>query len=510
MFAIALWDRQTQSLILARDRFGEKPLYYGRVNGSFIFASELKALRQFPDWQGRVDRDALASYLRFGYVPTPYSIYENIGKLPSGYYLRVSGNDQQLVQYWSAKTLAEQGIAKPLALSFNEAVDELDKQLRRTISEQSIADVPLGAFLSGGIDSSTVVALLQAQNRRPVKTFSIGFAEAGFDEAPFAKAVAEHLGTDHTELYVSAEQALAVVPKLPQIYDEPFADSSQIPTFLVSQLARKSVTVSLSGDAGDELFGGYNRYTLTPALWQKLNKLPYALRKPMGHLLRAGGLQHLQSLLPQQLKRFADKFDRIGHLLSEVKTETELYTALVSATTKPNQWVASGQEYPLIFSQAFAHQHFTEWMMLMDTVSYLPDDILVKVDRAGMAVSLESRIPFLDHRLYEFVWQLPLSYRLQGEQGKRILRDLLYRYVPKPLLDRPKMGFGIPLAAWLRGSLKAWASDLLAKDKLQQQGYFDADKVQTIWQAHLKGIANHQTLLWHMLMFNAWLTQGDL
>lgn len=524
MFAFALWDKRDRTLLLARDRLGEKPLYYGWVGSAFLFGSELKALRAFPGWKGEINRDALALSLRHSYIPTPYSIYQGIFKLPAATTLTIPadatpGKLFDPAPYWSAKTVAEYGLANRLECSDPEAVDQLDSLLREMVRQQMVADVPLGAFLSGGIDSSTIVALMQAQSDRPVKTFTIGFHEQGYDEAQHAKAVARHLGTDHTELYVTSQQAMDVIPRLPAMFDEPFADSSQIPTYLVSQLARQHVTVSLSGDAGDELFGGYNRYFWARSIWNRLKLLPMPLRSVM-----STGLQSVSPtawdkvyksaafLLPPRLrqKHLGDKVHKLAQILESNQPE-DVYYNLVSHWRDPSQVVLNGRETKTGLtdnSQWAALPDFTERFMFLDTITYLPDDILVKVDRASMNVSLESRAPFLDHRLLEFAWRLPLSMKIRDGKGKWILRQVLDRYVPKQLIERPKMGFGVPLDSWLRGPLRDWAEALLDERRLKNEGYFNSDPIRKKWAEHLSGQRNWQYHLWDVLMFQAWLDES--
>ncbi|MEJ2575057.1 MAG: asparagine synthase (glutamine-hydrolyzing), partial [Gammaproteobacteria bacterium] len=467
MFAFALWDRKERRLTLARDRLGEKPLYYGWMGGTLLFGSELKALRAHPAWRGEINRDGLAAYLRHNYIPTPYSIYRDIYKLPPGCLLSL---DERVLRnrgafspqpcdgsqnasaapcrYWSAKGVAEDGVGDLLAASEGEAISCLDELLRGAVAQQMVADVPLGAFLSGGIDSTTVVALMQAQSSRPVKTFTIGFNEAGFNEAIHAKAVAEHLGTEHTELYVTPEEAMAVIPRLPALYDEPFADSSQIPTFLVAQLARQHVTVALSGDGGDELFGGYNRYFWGRKLWRRFGWMPRGLR-----FMAAAGMTTLSPqtwdrlfaamhpLLPSVLRQpqTGDKLHKLAKILG-VRDPEEMYLGLVSQWPDPEQVVKASHEARTVLSDPAgraAMRDFTQRMMYLDTVSYLPDDILVKVDRAAMGVSLETRVPLLDHRVVEFAWRVPLDMKIRNGRGKWLLRQVLHRYVPQELVERP-------------------------------------------------------------------------
>jgi len=525
MFAIALWDRESRTLTLARDRLGEKPLYYGWQNGVLLFGSELKALRAHPAFQGEINRDALTLFLRHNYVPAPYSIYRGINKLPPGTYLQVNADAVLAtssgihpVSYWSARVGAEIGQANQFRGSDNEAREALEAVLGQSIKGQMLADVPLGAFLSGGVDSSSVVALMQAQSGRPVKTFTIGFNEEGYNEAEHAHAVARHLGTEHTELYVKPEEAQAVIPLLPTLYDEPFADSSQIPTYLVSRLARQHVTVSLSGDGGDELFGGYNRYFWAQNIWRRLGWLPQPVRAALAGVLTTlppaswnAAFKRFDRLLPARL-RYAnpgDKLHKLADILA-VRNPEEIYWGLVSHWKQPAQIVKGGIEPATVLTDASQWADvpdLTHRMMYLDTVSYLPDDILTKVDRAAMGVSLETRVPLLDHRVLEFAWTLPLSMKLRDGQSKWLLRQVLYRHVPKELIERPKMGFGIPLDIWLRGPLKNWAEELLNPSRLETGGYFRASPIREKWDEHLSGRRNWSYYLWDVLMFEAWRRQ---
>ena len=526
MFALALWDRTQRTLILARDRLGEKPLYFGWAGSVFLFASELKALRATPGFASEVDRGALALLLRHNYVPAPYTIHRGVYKLPPATMLRVTGDicaadpgladlETRFEPYWSAREVAEAGAADPFRGSEEEAVEALDACLREAVASRMVADVPLGAFLSGGFDSSTVVALMQAQSDRAVRTFSIGFHEAGYDEAQHAKAVAEHLGTDHTELYVTPDEARAVIPRLPALYDEPFADSSQIPTFLVSQLARQHVTVSLSGDGGDELFGGYNRYFWAEDLWQNFGRLPAPARRGL-----AAGLSHLSPetwqwifdrlgpVLPARLRqpRAGEKVHKLAGILGAHGQEA-LYYGLLSHWTAPARVVRDAAEPATILTDPPRWAEvggFTPRMMYLDMVTYLPDDILTKVDRASMAVSLEARVPLLDHRVVEFAWRLPLSLKVRDGQGKWALRRVLDRYVPRALTERPKMGFGVPIDHWLRGPLRDWAEALLDANRLRREGFFEPEPVRELWSEHLSGQGNWQYHLWDVLVFQAW------
>lgn len=517
MFAFAVWDRKERVLTLGRDRLGEKPLYYGWQGASFIFGSELKALKAHPSFRTQINRDALCLFMRHNYIPAPHSIYQDIYKLPPGHLLAVSAARREpvLEAYWSLTDVAEAGCRSPFDAPCEEVADELERLLKSAIRQQMVADVPLGAFLSGGIDSSTVVALMQAQSDRPVKTFTIGFNEEGYNEAVHAKAVARHLGTDHTELYVTPQQAMDVIPKLPTLYCEPFADSSQIPTFLVSQLARQHVTVALSGDGGDELFSGYNRYVLAQRLWGTLSRVPAWARSLAASGIRAlspsvwnsllGPLQALTSKANRQVN-VGDKLHKGAGVLASRRID-DLYLGLVTHWN-PDEIVLNGREPATVLNGRplpLAGLDDVQRMMALDAVTYLPDDILVKVDRAAMGVSLESRVPFLDHRVVEFAWRIPQSLKLRDGVGKWILREVLYRYVPNTLIERPKMGFGVPIDHWLRGPLKDWAEALIAPERLRREGLFDPTPIQRKWLEHQAGARNWAYYLWDVLMFQAWL-----
>lgn len=514
MFAFAVWDKHSSTLILGRDRAGEKPLYYGWHNEVFLFGSQLSALKEHPAFMKELNHDALALFLRHNYIPAPYSIYKNIYKLVPGAVLQLSlKNPQPVVNlYWSAANKSVAGFNTSFKGDETELIDELERLAKQAIVQQMSADVPLGAFLSGGVDSSTVVSLMQAQASCPVRTFSIGFHEEQYNEANYAKAVADHLGTQHTELYISTNDALNVIPKLSMLYDEPFSDSSQIPTFLVSELAKQKVTVALSGDGGDELFCGYNRYQMTSKLWSRINKVPLPLRKGTANLLQKISpltWDKVASRLPvfNQYPQFGSKVHKGSDVLASASVD-EAYRRLVSHHHEPySLLIAEGREPKTFRDQCvenLAGLDDINRMMAMDFVSYLPDDILVKVDRAAMGVSLETRVPFLDHRLIEFAWSIPLSMKLYGGQSKWPLRKLLSRYVPSHLIDRPKMGFAIPLHQWLRGPLHHWAAALLDERRLKNEGIFNAQKVSTLWQHHVQGKGNYAPLLWSILMFQAW------
>jgi asparagine synthase (glutamine-hydrolysing) len=519
MFAFALWDKEKSELTLARDRIGEKPLYYGWQGQSLLFGSELKALRSHPYWRGGVDRDALTLLMRHNYIPAPYSIYRGIKKLLPGTYVQFNpeipvGEMPDPSAYWSMKEIAEQGASNLFQYDDQEAFSALDQLLTKTIQDKMISDVPLGAFLSGGIDSSLVVALMQATSSQKVKTFSIGFHEADYNEAEHAKAVAAYLGTEHTELYVTPDEAMQVIPKLSQLYDEPFADSSQIPTFLLSKMTKQYVTVALSGDAGDELFAGYNRYFLQQSLWNKLSKIPQGMRTMMASILLSIPVRKwniigpvLGRLTSHLQQRPGDKIHKLAEVLS-VSSEAEFYRVLVSLWKQPEKLVLGGHEPITVLSDPAGSPNmksFVQTMQYLDSISYLPDDILCKVDRAAMAVSLETRVPFLDHRIVEFAWRLPMHQKIRNGQGKWLLRQVLHKYVPRHLIERPKMGFGIPIDAWLRGPLKDWAEALIDEKRLREEGFFDPEPIRRKWDQHISGHNNWAYHLWGVLMFQLWL-----
>lgn len=517
MFAFALWDSLEETLFLARDRMGEKPLYYGHSGSCFLFGSELKGFKANPHWQAEIDRDALSLYMRHNTVPTPWSIYKGIKKLPPAHFVEIRNAGAQVSDprcYWNLAEIAEPGAESPNQDAAT-LTDELDLLLRDAVKSRMAADVPLGAFLSGGFDSTMVAALMQAQSSKPIKTFTIGFNEQAFNEAVHARAVAKQLGTEHTELYVSPEESMAVIPKLPTIWDEPFSDSSQIPTLLVSELARKHVTVSLSGDGGDELFCGYNRYTLGYQIWSKLQFLPALIRQPMGALLQVfpgAPLEFLLSFLPKrfQIPHLADRLPKLGGVVKEKSAES-YYKNLVSHWEKPDQLVKGATEPKTLFNcpeKIPAFTDFREQMMYLDSLTYLPDDILTKVDRASMAVSLEARVPLLDHRLVEFAWKVPLSMKFKDGKGKWLLREVLYRYVPRELMERPKMGFGVPIEHWLQGPLRDWAESLLDEQRLLEEGFFHPAPIRKLWQEHVNDRRRWHYHLWDVLKFQAWLEEN--
>ncbi|SMC76136.1 asparagine synthase (glutamine-hydrolyzing) [Pedobacter africanus] len=521
MFAIALWDRENALLYLIRDRIGEKPLYYGWQGDTFLFGSELKALKTHTAFNGEIDKDALSLYFRYNYVPSPYSIYKGVSKLTPGSILTVSLNKPMpsVIKYWDLKAVISENNDERLQnnLQPDELPQKLDDLLQDAIKRQMMSDVPLGAFLSGGIDSSTIVGIMQSQSSQPIKTFTIGFDEKKYNEAVHAKNIAEYLKTDHTELYVQAKDTLAVIPKLPTMYDEPFADSSQIPTYLITKLAKRNVTVSLSGDAGDELFGGYNRYIIANHTWSKISGLPLAVRKLIAttmHGISPGAWNEAYALfkgvIPKKhrMMNFGDKMHKSSRVLASMNLE-ELYNTLTTQWSGEDNVVLGAGLLPTANLQQFGDLSNIESMMGLDMLTYLPDDVLVKVDRAAMANSLETRVPFLDHRIVEFAWQVPLNYKLKDGMGKWLLREVLYKYVPKELIERPKMGFSIPIDSWLRGPLKDWAEDLLDEGKMIQEGILNVKPIRTKWIEHLSGKRNWQHHLWTVLMFQAWYRDED-
>lgn len=531
MFAFAVWDRQDRVLTLVRDRIGIKPLYYGWIGSTFAFGSELKALRSVPGFCASLDRNAIAAFFRFCYIPAPFSVYQGIYKLLPGTMLTVkpdyiarrgrfspdpdsSTANWKPTRFWSAKHVAEQGCAESFEGTDTEAEEELDRLLRESVKLRMVSDVPLGAFLSGGVDSSTVVALMQAQSMRPVKTFSIGFHEADYNEAPYAAAVARHLGTEHTELYVSSGDALAVIPRLPSLYDEPFADSSQIPTFLVSELARRHVTVSLSGDGGDELFGGYPRYFWGRRVWGPVSWMPSSLRVALGSGIITLSprtwtrmFQPFHATIP--IAMIGDKLHKLAEIL-KADTPDIFYLGLLSMWKEPTVLVPGSSEPVTDVTDRSRWprlENFIQRMMALDLMTYLPDDILTKVDRASMAVSLEARVPLLDHRVVEFIWRLPLSMKIRRGRSKYLLRRVLNRYVPRHLIERPKMGFCVPMDSWLRGPLKDWAEGLLDERRLRDQGLLNPSPIREKWTEHLSGARNWPYHLWNVLMLQAWLRE---
>jgi asparagine synthase (glutamine-hydrolysing) len=511
MFALAVWDRRDRTLTLVRDRLGIKPIYWTKSGNLFLFGSELKALHVHPRFKPQIDRSAVAAFLRHNYIPAPRTIYEGVYKLEPGCILTLPCNGEPNIErFWDARAVANAGQANQFDKSDAELTDDLEALLQDAVSRRMIADVPLGAFLSGGIDSSTVVALMQSANMDKVRTFSISFEEAGFDEAPHAAAVARHLGTEHTELTVTARQALDVIPKLSEWYDEPFADSSQIPTYLVSAMTRQHVTVALSGDGGDELFAGYNRYQFAQDSWGKLSLLPRPVRQGMACAITAippSTWDKIATVVPGALRpqQVGDKAHKLASLLG-LEDDTALYRQLVTHW-EPSQLMPGVAEAKGVLWDPTVADDFPrllERMQFLDTVTYLPDDILTKVDRASMAVALEARVPLIDHRVVEFAWRLPQRVKVRNGTTKWLLRQVLDRHVPAALIDRPKMGFGIPLGDWLRGPLRDWAEELLSEQRLREDGLVDGKVVRRYWQEHLSGKRNWQYLLWDVLMLESW------
>lgn len=514
MFAIALWDRTHRVLQLARDRMGEKPLYYGWQNGTLLFGSELKALAAHPDFEHCVSRDALALLLRYNYIAAPHSIWQGISKLLPGTILTLSEGQRDAVPiaFWQLSQAVEAGAREPFKLDLSNAADQLELNLAESVSGQMLSDVPLGALLSGGVDSSTVAALMQKNSSRPIKTFCVGFHEKAFDESSHASAVARHLGTDHSELFLTANDVLAMIPKLADIYDEPFADSSQLPTALVMSFARKSVSVVLSGDGGDEIFGGYNRYLIVPKAWSALRLLPFPVRRHLAGVLASVSVSTwdrlaypLTVLLHQA--HIGNKLHKLSHRLMRVHSADDLFVSLQEEWPDALQVVHGSSGVGTLLANRSAWPKLEKQvsrMMAVDSLSYLPDDILVKVDRASMAYSLEARVPFLDHRVIEFAARLPVSMKITSGTSKVVLRELLYRHVPQALIERPKMGFGIPLDEWLRHELRDWAEALLDPHELASDGFFDVDAIRSVWQQHLTGAASYGFKLWSVLMFQLW------
>ncbi|HEX8410852.1 MAG TPA: asparagine synthase (glutamine-hydrolyzing) [Thermoanaerobaculia bacterium] len=513
MFAFALWDQRERTLHLVRDRMGVKPMYYGFAGNTLLFGSELKALRRHPDFDATLDRNAVAAYLRYLYVPAPLSIYRGICKQTPGTIVTITPNrDVRTTTYWSAHEAAEKGAAHRFVGSAEDAADELDVLLRDAVAMRMVADVPLGVFLSGGIDSSLVTALMQAQATQPVKTFTIGFSEGGYNEAEFAASIAKHLGTAHTELYVTPQDAMDVIPRLPEMYDEPFADSSQIPTYLVSMMARRHVTVSLSGEGGDEVFGGYRRYFEGQRLLRTFGRVPSPLRRVLGRGINAVPSPTWDRVLKWRMPQAGTQMRKLARVLSSPNLDS-LYDDLVT------HWPAGVVHDSAIPAPVTSTvQNPVERMMLLDQLTYLPDDILAKVDRASMAASLEAREPLLDHRVIELAWSLPLEMKVRGGTGKKILRDVLDRYVPRELIDRPKMGFKVPIDTWLTGPLRGWAEGLLEEKRLREQGLLDVAQVREAWESFgtVNGAPANGALassrppagadqIWAVLMLQAWL-----
>jgi asparagine synthase (glutamine-hydrolysing) len=513
MFAFALWDREKRQLHLVRDRLGKKPLYVGWAGKHFVFGSELKVFRAHPDFRPEVNRNALTLYMRFNCVPAPHAIYQGVWQLPPGHRMTMAfdvlspGDDlsKEWSPYWHQARVVEEACHNPLTGDDGQLTDQFEALLKDCVRERMISDVPLGAFLSGGIDSSAVVALMQAQSTQRVKTFSIGFNERGYDEAAAAQAVSRHLGTDHHEMILSAQQAMDVIPQLPDIYDEPFADASQIPTYLVSKFARQQVAVALSGDGGDEIMGGYTRHQAIPSLWQRVGWWPSPLRHMAGKAIRNIPVERWDRLMRHH-PQFGERIYKVADIL-KLKSMEDIYLHVMSRWDNPSAIVRDGLEpLTMLHDPSWLPRGltFAERMMYGDALSYLPNDILVKVDRASMAVALEARAPLLDHRIFEFCWRLPIDAKIRQGQGKWMLRQVLARHVPSHLFDRTKQGFAVPVAEWLRGPLRDWAHELLNPMRIEQQGFLNPAPIANAWQEHLSGKGNHAHRLWTVLMFQAW------
>ncbi len=519
MFAFSLYDKKEGIIYLVRDRVGIKPLYWGINNGILFFASELKAFRRHPLFTASLNIDAIALYLRHNYIPTPYSIYKGVYKLPPGHYLIVDkGLNVRDNTYWDFRKVAISGFSHPFELSETELIERLDDLLTKSVKLRMISDVPLGAFLSGGIDSSTIVALMQKVSNIPQKTFTIGFSEGEYNEARYAADIAKHLGTEHTELYVTPKDAQDVIPKLPDMYDEPFSDSSQIPTHLVSALTRRYVTVSLSGDGGDELFGGYNRYFWLKDIWERVKKIPKPMRKSLSALIRLFPHEFYNKTFPiffrflPQKYRFrlpGDKLYKLSEILDK-NSPDEMYRMLISHEKYPERIVKNAYEPETILLDKDIKREIPDYvarMMFFDFLTYLPDDILTKVDRASMWVSLEARVPILDHNIVEFAWKVPLEYKIRDGKGKYLLREVLSRYVPRELFERPKTGFGIPIDYWLRGPLKEWAGDLLSEEMIKKYGILEYRPIERMFREHISGRRDWHYYLWDVLMLQSWLNR---
>jgi asparagine synthase (glutamine-hydrolysing) len=517
MFAIAVWDKKNKCLNLARDRIGEKPLYYGWQGKSFIFGSELKAFYPHPDFKKDINKDSIFSLLRYYNVSGPNTIFKDIYKLRPGTILNINQNNTYEEKvFWSAHDMTLRKNSEIKNKTDKNIKEELLSLLKNTVKNQMLSDVPLGAFLSGGIDSSLIVSLMQEQSNYPIKTFTIGFDEKGYNEAKFAKIVAKELGTDHTEMYVSPTDALNVIPELPKIYDEPFSDTSQIPTYLVSQLASKNVKVSLSGDGGDELFCGYNRYLMADKIFNKMRLVPIPIRKSVHNALKNikpsqwdKFAARVRFLLPDfaKLNNLGDKFYKGIDLISS-DSMVDLYLRLVTHWDDPSKALLEGKDRLLVdYPKNIKFSSFDEvrGMMLMDLVTFLPDDLLVKMDRAAMAVSLETRAPFLDHKIVEYAFNLPQKFKVRNGNTKWILKKILKEYMPETYFDRPKMGFAVPIGDWLRGPLKEWADELLNETRLKNEGYFNQKEIKLKWEQHIKKTHNWDYHLWDVLMFQAWL-----
>jgi len=513
MFAIALWDRKTQELHLIRDRIGKKPLYVGWSGHDFIFASELKAIQNHKEFQPKINRNNLNAYMRFGYMPAPLCIYEDLWMLPPAHRLTISADDlktrpklpTKMQAYWESSTIMSKARTNGQIKQDGQIISEFEDLLQTCIKDRMLSDVPLGAFLSGGIDSSTIVALMQKQSNKKIKTYSIGFHETRFDEANHAAKIATYLGTDHHELYIEAKDSLNLIPQLPNIYDEPFADISAIPTYFVSKFARKSVSVVLSGDGGDEMLGGYNRHTTAPQIWKRMRFMPAPMRKAMAKAIQLMPTSRLDTLMRRH-PQFGTRLHKAASIFG-LSSEEEIYMRLISQWDNADALVLNSHMPDIPVTQPFKMPEglsFAEKMMYKDSISYLPNDVLTKIDRASMAVSLEARAPLLDTRIYEYVWGLHVDAKIRGGAGKWLLREVLARHIPRELFERPKQGFTVPAGEWLRGPLRDWAENLLNEQTLNQDGYLNAKLTRNIWENHLQGRGEHTGKIWNILMFQAW------
>jgi asparagine synthase (glutamine-hydrolysing) len=521
MFSFALWDSLNKTLTLGRDRMGEKPLYYGWLNNEFLFGSDLMSFNKYKNFNKEIDRDSLSLFMRYSYIPAPFSIYKNIYKLKPGHLLTVSlkNKNSEIYNYWDQSSVINDSINSTFFGDSDSVVSTFENLLNNSVKNKLIADVPIGAFLSGGIDSSLIVSIMQSQSSKPINTFTIGFDDIKYNEAIHAKAVAKHLGTIHNELYVTSTDLLDLVPDLCSIFSEPFADSSQLPSILVSKLAKKSVTVSLTGDGGDELFCGYRTYTNAAKLENLRNFIPYFLRSNIATLLKSDSTQYALGVIENIFKNvdlnkshliYPQKFLKLAELL-ESKSKDNLYKSLISRWNEPSLLVLNSKESDIILSNNnFSELNFIDFMMAIDTLMYLPDNNLCKVDRSSMSASLETRVPLLDHEIVKFACSLPLKYKLRNGVTKWPLRQVLYKHVPKDLIERPKMGFSVPLASWLRGPLREWADELLNESNLVKQGYLNSTIIRKKWDEHLSGKYNWQYEIWNVLIFQSWLQKNIL
>lgn len=516
MFALAIWDKKKKILSLVSDRMGEKPIYYGWINGQFVFASELKALKKFPNFSNQIDQDALTLFLRFNSIPSPYSIYKDIYKLEQGQVIQFHLDSWTINKsnYWSTEEEVIASNLNKLKGSSQRIITKLDEVLTNAVTSQMLSDVPLGAFLSGGIDSSSIVAIMQANSNEKINTFSIGFYDDNYDEAKHAKEIAQYIGTNHHEMYVSEKHALDVIPNLPNIYDEPFADSSQIPTYLLSKFAKEHVTVALSGDAGDELFGGYNRYVFAKNIFSKISKTPVFFKSALSGAIRSISEEkwnrYLNGILGKKYANIGVKLNKVANILN-ANSISDLQFRLASQIQNPSDWLNYSSDVKTKLDddiERFQGLDHIEKMLAYDLITYLPTDILTKVDRAAMSVSLETRLPFLDRDVIRFSSSMPINLKIRNGVTKWALREVLYKYVPKELVNKPKMGFAVPLAAWLRGPLRDWGESMLNEKRLSQEGYFDVEFVRNKWLKHLSCKENHEHQLWNVLMFQAWLERN--